>query len=74
MPTPIVYSVSDACAVGGFGRSRAYELIAAGKLDARKMGSRTVITHQSLEAYLAALPAADIKTGPAKRARGSAAA
>jgi len=72
MLTPLVYSVADACAVGGFGRSRCYKLIAAGKLDARKMGSRTVITHDSLTAYLASLPAADIKTGLAKRAKASA--
>ena len=46
-----------------FGRTTAYELIAQGKLDARKIGGRTVILAKSLRAYIASLPPADIRTG-----------
>jgi hypothetical protein len=75
MPEPLVYSIADACAVGGFKRTRAYELIASGKLDGRKQGSRTIITAESLRAYLAALPAANITTGLKRSTKeGSAAA
>lgn len=33
-----------------------YRLIAAGRLDARKIGAKTVITRQSIEAFIASLP------------------
>ena len=33
-----------------------YRLIAAGRLDARKIGGKTVITARSIEAFLASLP------------------
>jgi hypothetical protein len=56
MATPLVYPLKEACRIGGFGHTRCYELIAAGKLDARKAGSKTVITHKSLAAYIASLP------------------
>lgn len=63
MPDPLAYTIADACAAGGFGRTTAYELIAQGKLDARKIGGRTVILAESLRAYIASLPPADIRTG-----------
>lgn len=56
MATPLVYPLMDACRIGGFGHTRCYELISAGILDARKSGSRTVITHRSLAAYIDSLP------------------
>ena len=42
--------------LGGIGRTTVYELIAAGKLEAVKLGSRTLITAASIEALLASLP------------------
>jgi excisionase family DNA binding protein len=42
--------------LGGIGRTTVYELIAAGKLEAVKLGSRTLITAASIEALLANLP------------------
>jgi excisionase family DNA binding protein len=34
-----------------------YNLLAAGKLKARKLGNRTLISVESLQAYFASLPA-----------------
>jgi excisionase family DNA binding protein len=41
-----------------FGRTKAYELIRDGRLDARKVGRRTLITVASLERFIASLPRA----------------
>jgi hypothetical protein len=38
-------------------------LIAAGKIEARESGARTLIPVESLRRYIASLPAADIHTG-----------
>ena len=43
--------------ISGIGRSKTYELIASGKLTARKLGSRTLVDVQQGLAYLNALPA-----------------
>ena len=40
----------------GVGNTKGYELIAEGKLVARKLGSRTMIETESLRAYVASLP------------------
>ena len=45
-----------AFAVIGVGNTKGYELIAQGKLVARKLGSRTMIETESLRAYVASLP------------------
>jgi excisionase family DNA binding protein len=42
--------------LGGIGRTKVYDLIAAGKLEAVKLGSRTLITAASIEVLLASLP------------------
>jgi excisionase family DNA binding protein len=62
-PEPLVYRIDDARRALGLGTTKVYELIGAGVLDARKSGSRTLITGESLRAYLASLPKADIRTG-----------
>jgi hypothetical protein len=56
----LAYPLNDACRVGGFTRTKAYELIGAGKLEARKIGNKTIITAESLKSYLANLPPAQI--------------
>jgi hypothetical protein len=48
------------CTYGGFGRTKAYELIEAGKIDAYKMGHQTMIDLNSVDRYHASLP----KIGP----------
>jgi excisionase family DNA binding protein len=48
----IAYRVQDAANAIGLSRSRIYELIGDGSLDARKVGGRTVIPASSLHALL----------------------
>ncbi len=55
------YSVDEACEAIPSGRTKLYELIALGLLDARKMGKKLIITAESIHAYHAALPKADIR-------------
>jgi excisionase family DNA binding protein len=63
MSETISYSIEGACAAAGFKRRHCYELIAAGKLEARKSGKRTLILADSLRAYITSLPPADIRCG-----------
>jgi excisionase family DNA binding protein len=45
---PLAYSIKDACRVSTLGRTRLYQLISEGKLEARKIGKRTLIPAASL--------------------------
>lgn len=45
---PLAYSVNEAIRVSSLGRTRLYQLINAGKLEARKVGKRTLIPAASL--------------------------
>jgi excisionase family DNA binding protein len=45
-----------ACERGGFKRTKAYELIADGKIIAYKMGHQTMVDVDSIDAYHASLP------------------
>lgn len=47
-PAPLAYSVKDACRVTSLGVTRVYQLIHEGRLDARKIGRRTVVTAASI--------------------------
>lgn len=62
-PTPLAYSPKDACVALGIGLTSLYLEIARGRIEARKAGNRTLIPVASLRDYLAALPAADIRSG-----------
>jgi excisionase family DNA binding protein len=62
-PEPLAYSPKDVCAALGCGTTFLYQEIAAGRLEARKMGKKTLIPAESLRGYLASLPKADIRTG-----------
>jgi hypothetical protein len=53
---PLAVPVSTACELIGVRRTRMYELIASGKIDARKSGARTVVLVDSLRRYVANLP------------------
>jgi hypothetical protein len=61
---PPFVPVKAACVVGGFGRSKLYEVVGAGHVRAIKLGSKTLIDTASLLTYLEGLPAAQIR--PAK--------
>jgi excisionase family DNA binding protein len=68
MSEVLAHTIADAAKVSGLGRTTLYEAIGAGKIEARKAGNRTLIPAESLRAYLASLPAADIRTGNRKPA------
>lgn len=51
-PEPLAYSVADACRVSSIGRTRLYQLIGEGRLQARKIGKRTLIPASSLRALI----------------------
>jgi excisionase family DNA binding protein len=52
----LTYSVADAAKASGIGRTVLYEEIKAGRLQARKLGRRTLILAEDLQRWLAALP------------------
>lgn len=49
---PLAYSVADACRVSTLCKSQIYNLIRSGRLEARKLGRRTLIPAASLRALI----------------------
>jgi excisionase family DNA binding protein len=70
---PRVYTVPGACRELGCGKSKLYEMIGEGAIDARKSGGTTLILAESIDRYLSTLPPADIRTRPRKDLRNPAA-
>jgi hypothetical protein len=62
-PDPATFTIEGAQDFSGLTRSRLYELMGSGDLEARKCGRRTLLVGDSLRAYLARLPRADIRMG-----------
>jgi excisionase family DNA binding protein len=58
-PTRALYSPRETEVLLGISHATLYRLLAAGKLDARKIGSKTVITAESIERFLEGLPRAE---------------
>lgn len=58
--TRLAYPLVEAGRILGIGRSATYELVGEGKLDARKIFGKTVVTHASLVAFMEAAPKASI--------------
>jgi hypothetical protein len=56
MADPLVYTVAETVRIGGANKNIIYRLIREGVLDGRKAGRRTLITAESLRAYVAGLP------------------
>ena len=52
----LAWGVDDFAATIGIGRSKVYEEIRDGKLRAKKLGARTLITADAAAAYLDSLP------------------
>jgi len=50
---PLAYSIKEASRVSSLGRTRLYQLIGEGRLEARKVGKRTLIPAASLRALIA---------------------
>lgn len=55
-------TVEEAVRLSGLSRTVLYRCIAAGEIEARKQGTRTLIVVASLRAHLANLPASKIGT------------
>jgi excisionase family DNA binding protein len=65
METSLAYSIAEACARSGIGRTAIYDMINAGHLAARKRGRRTLILADDLRRFLETLP--PIKTKPSRQ-------
>jgi excisionase family DNA binding protein len=50
--TPITVRVREACRLSGIGRSKLYELIAAGEIETIKVGTITLVPVASLTSFL----------------------
>ena len=50
--TPLAVRVREACRLTGIGRSKLYELIAAGELRIIKVGSITLVPFAALQQFL----------------------
>lgn len=55
---PLMMSIADTVDWSGVSRSRLYELIAAGEIEARKAGTRTLVVTSSVIRWLDNLPQA----------------
>jgi excisionase family DNA binding protein len=51
---PLTLSINDAASSLGIGRTKLYQLINAGKLEAVRIGRRTLVKTASIEALVAA--------------------
>ncbi len=60
---PKLLSVTATGQIGGWKRTTTYKLINEGKLVAKKLGAKTLITAESLEAFIASLPNKDVMGG-----------
>jgi excisionase family DNA binding protein len=56
VPARALYSPKETEAILNVSHATCYRLIAAGKLDARKLGGKTLITAESIERLIAELP------------------
>ncbi len=64
-PAPYAFTIADAVTYSGCSRSRLYDAIKAGELDARQVGRRTLIVGESLRAFLDRLPSTGARPRPA---------
>ncbi len=57
---PINWRVNEFCKAHGFGRTKFYELVAAGKIEVTKCGSNSLITDPEAQRFQTALEAGEI--------------
>lgn len=55
-PTPLAHRIPEAASMLGVSKSTIWRMVAAGTLEARKIGAATVIPHAVLEAYFEGAP------------------
>ena len=58
IPSRLLYSPSEAETLLGVSRSTIYRLARTGRLQIKKIGSRSVITAEAIEQFVAGLPSA----------------
>ena len=58
---PLLVPVLECFQMIGVGVTKGYEEISEGRLDARKVGRKTLVTMESIKAYVASLPKANIR-------------
>jgi excisionase family DNA binding protein len=58
--SPRLLILKEACRYGGFQKTKAYQLIHEGRIDAYRMGRKLMIDRKSIDAYHKSLP----KVGP----------
>lgn len=56
MTEKVAFDISEFCKAFGVGRSFVYEELAAGRLKAKKIGRKNLITKADAEEWLASLP------------------
>ena len=56
----MAYSVPEAGALAGFGPSKAWEEVKAGRLKTRRLGRRQIVLREELERYLTSLPKGEV--------------
>jgi excisionase family DNA binding protein len=61
LPARALYSPREAERILSISHATIYRLISAGKLDARKLGGKTVITAASIERLITELPKAPVR-------------
>jgi hypothetical protein len=64
---PRYCSIADWVRLSGMSRSVTYEMLGAGKIEAVKLGVKTLIDVRSGFAYLKSLPRAEITTGRSRQ-------
>jgi len=57
------FNIRSACDALGCGRTKIYQLIGDGRLDAKKLDGITIVTAESMARLVESLPKADIRTG-----------
>ena len=57
---PVNWRVNEFCKAHGLGRTKFYELVAAGKIDVVKCGNTSLITDHVAQRFQAALEAGEI--------------
>jgi hypothetical protein len=58
---PLAVTIPEAVRLSGLSRSELYRQLSAGRIGARKSGSRTLILWASLKAHIDALPTASFR-------------
>ncbi len=53
---PFAYTVLDACRISAMGKTQLYKHIRSGRIEARRLGCRTLIVGESLRVFLRTLP------------------